>query len=167
MPKTDSQSTLTEQEAYAKLADLCATAEYSSGEALQRLRQWGQPTAVAHAIVQRLIDERFIDDSRFARAYVRSKVSIARWGRIKIRQALALKGIDRETITTALEEIDLDLYHSNLADALRAKARTMPQVLEREHRDKLLRFAASRGYEPALIMEMLPEEDFWRHDPLD
>jgi hypothetical protein len=40
----------------------------------------------------------------------------------------------------------------------------MPEKLDAVCRDKLLRFAASRGFEPGLIMEMIPEEDFWRNE---
>ena len=156
---------LTLPEAYSKLVDLCSVAEYSTGEALERLRGWGVTGRQAFDLVQRLVDERFIDDERFARAFVRSKVNYSGWGRVKIRQALYTKGIERDLIDLALdEEIDIDLYHANLASALRSKARNMPEDLDADCRAKLLRFAAGRGYETSLILEMLPEEDFWRRD---
>lgn len=159
---------LTADEARARLMDLCSCGEYSSGEALERLRKWGITGSEAVRIVQRLIDGRFIDDERFARAFVRSKVAYSGWGRVKIRAAMVQKGIERELIDLALdEEIDEQTYYANLADALRSKARTMPEVLDSECRAKLLRFAAGRGYEPGLIMEMLPEEDFWRYEADD
>lgn len=159
---------LTPQEAYSKLIDLCSAGEYSTGEALERLRAWGISGRDAFDIVQRLVNERFIDDERFARAYVRSKIMYSRWGRIKIRQSLYQKGIERELIDSAIdEEVDMDVYHSNLADALRAKARTMPAMLDADCRAKLLRFATARGYEPGLVMEMIPEEDFWRNESAD
>lgn len=159
---------LTAAEAYSKLVDLCSLGEYSTGEALERLRAWGVSGKPAFEIVQRLVDERFIDDERFARAFVRSKVSYSGWGRIKIRQALYQKGIEHELIDRAIdEEVDLDVYHSNLADALRSKARSMPETLDSDCRAKLLRFAVGRGYEPGLVMDMLPEEDFWRYDESD
>lgn len=156
---------LTPQEAYSKLVDLCSAGEYSTGEALERLRGWGLTGAPAFNIVQRLVNGRFIDDERFARAFVRSKVNYSAWGRVKIRSALIQKGIERELIDVALEEeIDLDVYYSNLASALRSKARLMPRELDADCKAKLLRFAAGRGYEPGLVMEMLPEEDFWRYE---
>lgn len=159
---------LTESEAYARLVDLCSVGEYSTGEALERLRGWSIVGPQAYAIVQRLVDQRFIDDERFARAYVRNKITVGRWGRVKIRQSLRLKGIDREEADRILdEETDLDVYYANLAAALRSKARSMPEVLDRDCRARLLRFAVGRGYEPSLVMEMLPEEDFWRYDGAD
>lgn len=159
---------LTSQEAYSKLIDLCSAGEYSTGEALERLRGWGVTGREAFNIVQRLVNERFIDDERFARAYVRSKINYSGWGRVKIRQALAQKGVERELIELALDcEVNIDVYHSNLAAALRSKARSMPKVLDADCRARLLRFAIGRGYEPGLVMEMLPEEDFWRYEADD
>lgn len=159
---------LTPDEARARLMDLCSCGEYSSGEAMERLRKWGITGRDATAIVQRLINERFIDDERFARAFVRSKVSYSGWGRLKIRAAMIQKGIERELIDLAMdEEIDKQAYYANLADALRSKARTMPEHLDSDCRARLLRFAAGRGYEPGLIMEMLPEEDYWRYEADD
>ncbi len=159
---------LTPDEARARLMDLCSCGEYSTGEAMERLRQWGIRGPGAVEIVQRLVDERFIDDERFARAFVRSKVAYSGWGRVKIRAAMIQKGIERELIDRALEEeVDEQTYFENLASALRSKARTMPEHLDADCRAKLLRFAAGRGYEPGLVMEMLPEEDFWRYEADD
>ncbi len=146
--------------------DRCSAAEVCSGEAMEKLRTWGIGGQDAIEIIQRLTELRFIDDQRYARAYVRSKINGSRWGRLKIRAAMRLKHLDSETIETAMaEEIDEQIYIENLATALRAKARTMPPRLTPAHKAKLMRFAAGRGYEPSLIAEMLPEEFFWRTDP--
>lgn len=159
---------LTPDEGLARLMDLCSCGEYSTGEVMERLRRWGIWGREAERIVQRLIDGRFIDDERFARAFVRSKVNYSAWGRLKIRAAMIQKGIERELIDRALdEEIDEQTYYANLAEALRSKARAMPEYIDADCRAKLLRFAAGRGYEPGLIMEMLPEEDFWRYEADD
>ena len=165
MPSTKNDP-LTPAEALNRLMDRCSAAEVCSGEAMEKLRTWGIGDHDAVKIVQRLTDLRFIDDERYARAYVRSKINGSRWGRIKVRAAMRLKRLDAETIDTALaEEIDEQTYIENLAAALRAKARTMPTRLTPAHKAKLMRFAAGRGYEPSLIAEMLPEESFWRTDP--
>ena len=155
--------TLTPVQALEKLLDTCALSEICTGEALERLARWGVTGKEAVEIVRKLIAGRYIDDERFARAYVRDRINHARWGRIKIRQSMRLKRLDSELIDRALaEEVDEDVYFANLAAALRQKAANMPEYLDQDCRAKLLRFAAQRGYEPGLIMEMLPEEDFWR-----
>lgn len=156
----------TAAEALNRLTDRCSAAEMCSGEALDKLRAWGIEGDEAYTIIDKLTSSRFIDDERFARAYVRSKTNYAKWGRLKIRNSLRLKRIDPAIIDVALdEEIDTQAYYENLAAALRAKARTMGRQLTRDDKARLVRFAAGRGYEPSLVMEMLPEEDFWRTEP--
>lgn len=162
------RKTLTIKEAYARLADRCAMAEVSSGEALEKLKGWGISGPDAYGVVQRLIDERFIDDERFARAFVRDRVNNARWGVNKIRLALQQKGIDADIAAVALaEELDEETYFGNLAAALRSKGAKMPSPLSREDYARLVRFALGRGYEPGLVSEMIADEEYWRNDEPD
>lgn len=152
---------LTPAQALARLQDLCARAEISTGEALDKLRRMGITGRRADDVVQELVDTRFIDDERFARAFVRDKYRYSRWGRIKIRQALRLKRVDREYIDVALdEEIDSEVYEANLAALLQAKLRQLPDDADpRANAAKLMRFAAGRGFEPGLIVSTLRHLD--------
>jgi regulatory protein len=156
---------LTKEQLRERMEELCAMSEYSSAEIMQRLRRGGLSATDATEVVQGLIDRKFIDDERYAHAFIRSKASAGCWGKRKIRQALRLKQISSALIDQAMEEeLDDERYYDMLAATLRTKARTMPEKLDAVCRDKLLRFAASRGFEPGLIMEMIPEEDFWRNE---
>lgn len=161
MPKSEP----TPQQAFERLQELCSAAEYSTGEALDRLARKGITGQLAFEIVQRLVDLRFIDDERFARAYVRAKVA-AGWGINKIRKNLLLvKKVDREFTDVAIEEeVDYERYCRNLAAALRSKARLLPNQLDAAARDKLLRFAVGRGYEIDLVLNMIADEEYWRSD---
>lgn len=159
---------LTPREAYARLADRCATTEICTGEALEKLRQWGLGEADSNATVQRLVDERFIDDGRFARAFVRDRVCNGRWGLLKVRRAMQLKRLDNDLIDEAIaDEVDDRQYFGNLAAALRSKGRNMPSPLSRDDRMKLMRFAMGRGYEPGLVSEMVADEEYWREENAD
>lgn len=158
---------LTPKQALARLQDYCSRAEMSTGEALDKLRRWGIGRQNAITIVQHLVDDRFIDDERFARAFVRDKSEYSRWGRLKIRQALRLKQVDAEYIDQALEEeIDPERYMRILSELLRAKYRQLPDGEDPYTSSaKLIRFAAGRGFEPSLIMQLIrngaldPDED--------
>lgn len=159
---------LTVDEAYSRLADRCALAEIATGEALEKLRGWGISAGDAFSIVQRLVDGRFIDDERYARAYVRERVNNARWGVNKIRAAMRQKGLDSDIIRMAIEEeLDEETYCRNLAAALRSKGRTMPTPLGRNDYARLVRFAMSRGYEADLVGRMIADEEYWRDDEAD
>lgn len=151
---------LNPKQALNRLRDYCSRAEMCTGEALEKLRKWGIAGQQAGSVVQTLVDERFIDDERFARAFVRDKFAYSRWGRIKIRQALRLKKVHSEYIDEAIaEEIAPDEYSTTLAKLLRAK---YAQIADREDDEralvmKLLRFAAGRGFEPGLAMRLVRE----------
>ena len=142
---------------------LCSRAEYSSGEIRERLIRKGILPLEADKIVDYLIKNRFIDDERFARAFVREKNEYARWGKRKVAQALRLKRIDRCTIDDALAEIDSERYMAGLTALLAAKIRSLgldPASLDYATRIKLLRFAAARGFEPAVASAALSKLAF-------
>lgn len=129
--------------------DLCSRAEYSSGEMRLKLIRKGLQRAEAEKIVTALLKTRFIDDSRFARAFVRDKVGYSRWGKNKVAMALMAKGVSRDVASEAISEIDEDEYIEGLAQLLESKMRSVgatPDNLGYEARAKLYRFAASRGF---------------------
>lgn len=147
---------ITPQEAQEKLEALCVRAEHSAGELTDRLRRWGVGNPDAEKIMASLRTHRFVDDNRFAQAYVSDKVKFARWGKRKIYQGLMMKRVAPEIIKDTLADIDPELYESTLESLLRAKAASNPQLLESyDGRTRLFRFAASRGFEPQLCSKVL------------
>ena len=105
---TQSKSPVSEPQALQKLAALCSRSEHSSGEIREKMRRWQLPSDAQERIVQRLVAERFIDDSRFARLFVRDRLRFASWGERKILMALRQKGIDEATAAEALGEVSDD-----------------------------------------------------------
>ncbi len=100
--------------------------------------------AAAQELVESLLQDRFVDDARYAAAFAREKSSIAGWGPVKISYALAAKGIDRQVIAAALEERDESASSARMESVLAAKYRTLKD--DSQAKLKLLRFALSRGY---------------------
>ena len=94
------------QNALSRLEDLCARSEQCSGEARKKLSGWGIAPTDAERIISSLVERRFIDDSRFCRAFVRDKLYFARWGRRKIQLSLAHKQISRGLDSLALLALD-------------------------------------------------------------
>lgn len=144
---------VTPEQAYERLADACSRAEYCSYELREKLRRMGVDTADVARVLERLARERYFDDARFARAFVRQKAGYGRWGRRKIAYALAMKRIDRAIVADALSEIEPDAYADNLRGLLQAKLRSggADMLQSYEGRTKLFRYAAGRGYEPDAI----------------
>ena len=94
--------------------------------------------------LQILQDEKYVDVLRYATAYVRDKSAIAGWGEVKIRYMLSSKGISRDVINSALEEVDRGKASDRLARLLENKRKTLKD--DPQCRLKLLRFARGRGY---------------------
>lgn len=149
---------ITPQEARIRAEELCARAEHSSGEICDKLLRWGIIPSEADRIVDALIDTRFIDDARFARAYVRDKLEFSRWGRRKISQGLYLKRVARAIAVRAVGEIDSERYREVLRAVIDAKRRTMTEPDTYDGRTRLFRFAMSRGFEPDLVAAVLREK---------
>lgn len=153
---------MTEETAVVRLETLCARSEQCSHDLMQKLIKWGFTRSEAESIIGRLIDRRFVDDSRFAKAYVRDKYRFARWGQRKIITGLYSKRIDKATIDEALEEIDMRQYALIAFEVIASKLRALPsEIPDFELRQKLIRFGLSRGYETGLILKILQSNRLW------
>lgn len=137
----------TPEQALAALMRLCARAEKSEGDARRLMRGWGVADADAERVLERLVRERFIDDGRYAEAFVREKLRLSGWGEYKIRTALARKGIARERIDAALAQADRSQMADRLLEQLRRKARSARYATPYELKTKLIRFGLSLGYD--------------------
>lgn len=145
--------TRTADEAYAALARLCARAEKSSGDARRLMRTWGVPESEREGVLRRLLNERFIDDSRYAAAFVRDKIALSGWGPYKIRTALAAKGVARETIDEALSECDRAKMDDRLGTMLLRKHAALRGGTPFERRAKLMRYGLSLGYDYSTVTD--------------
>lgn len=140
----------TPDEALARCEELCARAEYCEGELRRKLYMWGVGNDDSDRIIGSLRERRFVDDARFAEAFVREKVMYAGWGRRKVAAALYQKRVARDVIAGALDGVDPETYERRLEEILMQKRRTMAEPDTYDGRTRLFRFAASRGFEPDL-----------------
>lgn len=143
--KTYERRTKTPDQALSALMRLASRAEKSSGDALRLMRTWGVDPAAHARILRTLTDQKFIDDCRYAEAYVREKSRLNGWGAYKIRQALATKGIDRKTADEALAHIG-DGAARKLHEMLARKARAAKEEDPYKLKGKLMRYGLSLGY---------------------
>lgn len=99
---------------------------------------------VANTVLESLKADKFVDDLRYASAYAKEKASLSGWGKVKISYMLSGKGVAKETIAKALDEIDGTSAGRKLDSVLAAKYRVLSG--DPQWRLKLLKFALSRGY---------------------
>lgn len=147
----------TEQELYEKLAARCARAEYSAKDIWQKVVRQGLPPEAAQHIVDRLTDEGFINEERFVRAFVHDKFLFDHWGRRKILAALKQKGVSGTSVDEQLSQIDEKEYLQTLKSLLIARNRQIQEPDDSKRFQKLLTFAAGRGFELDLAYSALEE----------
>ena len=146
---------LTPGEALNKAAAYCTLCERCISEVSTKLTAWGVLHGEQEKIITRLIEEKFIDEARYCRAFVNDKVKFNRWGRIKITAALREKHLPQEYIKEALENIDEDVYMQSLKDVIETKRKELKGGNDFATQQKIIRHAASRGYEPSLIISTI------------
>lgn len=150
---------MTGQQAYQKLAALCARSEHCQQEMLDKMRQWGVDEEEQAKVMARLVEERYVDDERFTRAFVNDKVRYAKWGRRKIEQALWMKRIDEQLARTVLDEVPDEDYIAILRPALKQKRRSTKAASEYEMTMKLIKYALSRGFTMDVIKQCIEVDD--------
>lgn len=146
-PAPRERKTKSATEALQSLMRLCARGERSTGDAMRLMRTWGVPESERQGVVDKLVAQRFIDNSRYAELYVREKSRLSGWGARKIAMQLRAKGVDKETIAEALATIDNEEQGDRLVEKLRRKMRTTKAQSDYELRGKLLRYALGLGYD--------------------
>ena len=143
----------TEQEAYLQLAAACAQAEHCEQEMRDKMKRWGMAPEAQNRVVERLTKERYIDNERYARAFVKDKVRYNKWGRRKVQQALWMKRIDDDIQQRVLDEIDDEEYLKVLVPLLKQKRKSIKAANDYELNQKLVRFALGRGFTFDLIRQ--------------
>ena len=156
-PRKKNAKPLAYEQALQRLAALCSQSEHSSAEARRKALSWGLSDAEADKLVDYLIDEQYIDDARYCRAFAHDKLRYNHWGRFKIGQILHLQGLTQEDIRNALSSIDEEEYEKIITDVLQAKARQLGKEEPYARRIKLMRHAAGKGFEKGVIMDALAQ----------
>lgn len=150
----------TSDEARVKAEAYCAVSEHCKDEVFRKLEQWGAPADSFEPIIQHLEEENYLDEQRYAIAFVRDKYRFNQWGKMKISQALKLKHVPSGCISRAMQEIDEEEYRVILASLLRKKRQGIKANNEYERNGKLIRFAIGHGYEMDEILRCIQQMGF-------
>ena len=158
MPK-QSAKPLTPDQVLDKMAKYCAYQERCVKDVRDKLRTFDIPQEVKDKILEYLLENRFVNDERFAKSFVRGKINQSGWGVNKIRFHLIQKGIDKELIDEVLGQTDEEFYRQRLVDVLKTKAKTVKADSDFEKKRKLAAYAMQKGFEAALVWEVFKELD--------
>ena len=156
MPKQTAKP-LTPNQVLDKMAKYCAYQERCVKDVKDKLRTFDIPQEAKDKILEYLLENRFVNDERFAKSFVRGKINQSGWGVNKIRFHLKQKGIDNDIIDGALEQTDEEVYRQRLIDILKAKSKTVKAETDFEKKRKLAAYAMQKGFEASLVWEVLKE----------
>ena len=140
-----------------KMAKYCAYQERCLKDVSDKLKTFEISEKERKDILNYLIDNRFVDNKRFVKAFVRGKINQSGWGLNKIRFHLMQKGIEKELIDEALQAFDEEVYRQRLVEVLTTKAKTVKAANDFEKKRKLAAFAIQKGFEAPLVWEVLKE----------
>ena len=146
---------ITKEEALSRLQTLCARAEKCTSDVRKKMLQWKLDEADSNWVLSQLIEDKYVDDARYALAYTREKAQFSRWGENKIKLNLRAKGIDKQYIEEALTQIQPEQNQGNLHNLLQQKAKQVSAKSEYDRRNKLIRFALARGFSLQMIVDEL------------
>ena len=152
---------MTETEGKTLAERYCSGAEHCCFEVRTMLQRHEAESGDIDRILKHLIKEGYIDESRYARAFVHDKVRFAKWGRVKIAQALWQKRIPQDVADSALATIDEDEYMTALNDVAQSRYRAAKGAKEYERKMKAMKSVCSRGYEPQLVRKVLDFSDIF------
>jgi len=147
----------TESEILNAMARYCSQAERCVYDVRKKIAAENLPQEVEKRIIDRLIQEKFLDEKRFCRYFTNDKLKFNQWGRIKIIYEFKKRHIPPEAYSEAIDDIDESAYLSTLTRLLKSKKRTTKGRSEQELYRKLCTFASSRGFEYPLIIKQLKE----------
>jgi len=140
--------------AIEKLQQLCSRQEKSAADVIMLMKKWGMDPDYHQRIVDQLKAEHFIDDCRYASAFVKDKIRFDHWGIIKIRFILQQKGIPKADVEKVLADVNRDEYRTMIRKEMEKKRKSI-RGTPREIWAKMARYGASRGYEMEYMHDFL------------
>ena len=141
--------------AQKKAMALCASREFSVQEIRLKLLSLGLNASETESVISTLISENFVNDKRYAEAFVKDRYNHNKWGKVKIAAHLRAKIIPSELIESALAAIDDGQYRQAIRDILISHRRFIKAKNQFDLKGKLLRFGLSKGFESHILYDIL------------
>jgi regulatory protein len=143
------------KDALRKAAMFCAYQERTQQEVRDRLKDWGVLGDDAEEVIAELIQQNYLNEERFAKSFAGGKFRVKGWGKRKIKQHLQQRGITGYNLDQAMNEIAPDDYRETLTELLEKKRRSIRDDNPLIVKQKLVRYALSKGYESDLVWQVL------------
>lgn len=139
--------------AIERIKNYCAIQDRCQWDVLQKLKEWGLQQNTKDHILEILINERFIDEERYASSFCRGKFRIKKWGRIKIINELKRKQISSVCISIGLKEIDEQEYQQTFEKLFEQKKNSIKEKNHFIKKKKIASYLIQRGFESNLVWD--------------
>ncbi len=137
----------------------CAYQERSQQEVRDKLFNMGLKAKECEELISYLIEYNFLNEARFAQAYVSGKFRIKNWGKNKIKQGLKLKKVPDGIIKKSLAAIDDEEYLAILEKIIEKKHNELGYKKDLKTKSKLVNYALSKGFESNFIFLLLKDKE--------
>ena len=154
-----SKQLLTPQQALEKIKFFCAYQERSHKEVTEKLYAYGLSRRDVELIIVELIEENYLNEERFAKAYAGGKFRIKKWGKVKIKIELKKRKISEYCIKKAMQEISDKDYIETIKELIAKKSKEIKGGKDYQRKYKIAQYIASRGFEQDLIWDVLKIDD--------
>ncbi|MEZ0129748.1 regulatory protein RecX [Flavobacterium sp. LBUM151] len=148
---------MTISEAIQKLEHFCAYQERCHAEVISKLYDLKMTPEEIDTIIVRLIEDNFLNETRFACSFARGKHRIKHWGRIRITNELKARQISSTNITLALKEISSEEYENTFEELSEKCWNTIQEKNSLKKRKKFCDYLLRRGYESNLVYDKMKE----------
>jgi regulatory protein len=137
----------------------CSRREFCIEDISNKLQLWDVEKNDTEKIIGILIKENFINESRYAIAFVKNKFNYNKWGKVKIAVHLRVKKLPPDIISSALDSIDNELYTKVLKELIANHRRAVKAKNQYDLKAKLLRYGLSKGFESSLLYNILNDPE--------
>ena len=142
-------------EAQKKMEHYCAYQERCHKEVVKKLQELGMIPISVNTIVSKLVEDNYLNETRFAQSYARGKFRIKKWGKIRIRRELKARNLSDYNIKKALEEIsDLD-YNTTFLELFEKRKKEVYENIPSVQKKKIISYMVYRGWELEKIYEAM------------
>ena len=148
---------MTITEAIQKLEHFCAYQERCHAEVISKLYDLKMTSEEIDTIIVRLIEDNFLNETRFACSFARGKHRIKHWGRIRITNELKARQISATNITLALKEISKEEYQNTFDQLSERCWESIHEKNSLKKRKKFCDYLLRRGYESNLVYDKMKE----------
>ncbi|MFN7013581.1 MAG: regulatory protein RecX [Bacteroidia bacterium] len=153
----NSKKIYTIKQGIEKAQAYCAYQDRCQLEVRNKLHEWGLNGQEAEQVIAALINENFLNEERFALAYVSGKFRLKKWGRVKLKLELKSRKISDYCIKKALAQIDPEEYKKTILDLIEKKKKDIKDKLPYIRKHKMLKYIVSKGFEPDIVQNILDE----------